>query len=245
MTKSGAQILGAGAAMLLGSFYLGWRVLRGPACHGAVFFELRPPLPAPGPYHFRLDFDEGDKLCEFDVSPDSRGVQETGCGMALEVQSRVQGTQASIVGLTVAGAPEKLRFSVKRGADTIYDAELEPKYAPYDTPYADSHRFCGERAFLKPSCRRGSAACAPYAAVCDGPEDCEQGKVCCVSPEWGLEYGAHAATECASRARCLARLARFACHGDADCPKGMACTDGSLRAEFAPPLAACASTGSH
>ena len=76
--------------MLVGSLYVSYRMFRGPECHGAVFFELRPPLPAPGPYHFRLDLDEGERVCEFDVAPNSRaGVQETRCGMALEVQNRV------------------------------------------------------------------------------------------------------------------------------------------------------------
>jgi hypothetical protein len=234
-----ARFLGAGAAFLCAAIYFAWQRLRGPECHGAVYIEIRPPLGAPGPYHFRLNLDEDERTCEFDVSPEARGVQPAHCGMALEIQSRVQGTHASIVGLTVGSAPEKLQFVVTRGTDVIYDAELVPKYAPYATTRKESRRFCGENAFLKPACRRGSPSCAPFSPACDGPEDCDHGKVCCVSPEWGFEYGARAATECTSKPRCLARLARFACHTDAHCPDGMLCNDPSLRSDFAPPLQAC------
>lgn len=241
MTKNTAQLLGAIAALLAMSFTL-WQRFRPPPCTGGLFIELHPPLSEPGPYGFRVALDTGKAPCDFVVPlplPANGVVDTKHCGMTMELRTRKQGERTSIVGLAVGASPKRFQFQVKRNGESIYDARLEPKYTPYPTKRADNKRFCGEQAFVKPECLRGSSECAPFAAACSGPEACAKPKVCCVSPEWGRDYGARAASECGSARGCLERFARIACHADADCPKDMACDDTSLTNEFKPAVIAC------
>ena len=49
------------------------------------------------------------------------------------------------------------------------------------------------------------------------------------------------ASQCASRAYCMGRLAHIACQVDGDCPKDMACVDNSFETEFKPALRGCLS----
>jgi hypothetical protein len=240
-----AHVLGAGLGVLLTGGYVVWKRLRPPPCTGAVFVELRPPLAAPGPYHFRLSLDDDERGCAFDVQlPMKRRVDTKACKMALTLETRVHGTTESILGLTIGAAPERFRFRVTRGSELIYDTELQPRYAPYATLREESKRFCGDRAFVKPECLRGSSQCAPYVAACSGPEVCGGGQVCCVSPDRAREYGAYAAAECSSQRSCLDRFAQIACRKDADCPSDMRCSDRSLAREFHQPLSVCASASS-
>lgn len=226
----------AAAAVVVGWF--AYQRLREPPCPGGLFVEFRPPLLAPGPYRFRLELDGGERVCEFEAAPGG-SAKKTACKMALEITSRLQGGEQSIVGVAVAAAPESLRLVVEQGGRRVYDTSIEPQYAPYAVRREDDRRFCGDRAFVVPPCLRGSAQCAPYAPSCDGPEDCAAPKICCASTEWGREYGAKAATQCTSHRDCLDRFARVACHADADCGEGSRCDDLSLSADFAPPLKAC------
>ena len=235
-----AHLLGASLGVLVMTGYVAWKRLRPPPCTGAVFVELRPPLLEPGPYRFVLTLDEGDRVCEFDVPlPSKRPVDTKSCGMALALETRVQGTRSSIVGLTLGAAPEQLGFRVKRGAETIYDERVEPRYAPYATRREDSKRFCGDRAFVKPACIRGSSQCAPYPASCTGPDGCPQGKVCCVNPDQAREYGVHTGTECSSRRGCLDRFGQIACRADPDCKDGSRCTDETFGRYFEPAMRVC------
>ncbi len=239
MKKVVARLLGALLALLLAAGFVAYRRLRPPPCTGGVYIELRPPLPEPGRYRFRVELDGGERLCEFDAAADG-SAKKLDCKMPLELATRVQENAHSIVGLTIGAAPERLRLQVKQGNQAIYDSELSPKYTPWAIRREDSKHFCGDRALLQPQCLRGSPQCAPYPARCDGPEDCPTGQVCCASAEWAREYGVYAATECSSQRNCLDRFARIACHADADCPSGAPCNDATLRGEFAPPLTACA-----
>jgi hypothetical protein len=187
-----------------------------------------------------LALDDDDKICEFEARlPVRQPVNTKPCDMKIALETRIHAGHWSILGLTIGRAPERLEFRVQRQAELIYDAILEPRYAPYATRREDDKRFCGDRALVQPVCRRGSSQCAPYAASCDGPEDCPDRKVCCVSPEWGREYGPLAAAECSGRRSCLDRLAQIACHSDAECPDDMACSDASLAEHFRAPLLAC------
>jgi hypothetical protein len=239
--KLTAPMLGAIAGVTVTAAFVIWDRTRPPSCTGAVFIELRPPLSEPGPYRFRLTLDGRDKPCEFEVPlPVRAPVNTAECGVALALETRVQAGQSSIVGLTIGAAPERLEFQVRSKAEAIYNVMLEPHYAPYETRREDSKRFCGDRAFVRPTCLRGSSQCVPFAVSCDGPEDCADGKACCVSPEWGREYGPHAASECSGRRSCLDRFAHIACHEDTDCPADMACGAFSLAADFARPLRSCA-----
>ncbi len=239
MSKTVARVLGAAAALLLAAGFVAYRKLRTPPCTGGVYIELRPPLPEPGSYHFRLELDDGERTCEFDASP-SGSANKSQCKMALELETRVHGQAHSITGITIGAAPERLRIQVKQAGQALYDSLLEPKYTPWAIRRQDSKRFCGDRALVQPACLRGSPQCAPYPARCDGPEDCSGREVCCASAEWGREYGVQAATECSSRRDCLDRFARIACHADSHCAEGVACNDASLSREFAPPLVVCA-----
>jgi hypothetical protein len=238
VTRIIAQVLGACAAVALAAGWYGYMRFRPPPCTGGVFFELRPPLLEPGPYHFRLELDGAERVCEFEASPDGTA-RKTACKMALEIDTRAQGNEKSIVGVAIGAAPEHLRFQVKQRGQALYDTTLEPKYTPWAIRREDSKRFCGDRALVKPDCVRGSAQCAPYEASCTGPEGCSSGKVCCASAEWAREYGVKAATECSSRRDCLDRFGRVACHRDSDCAEGSLCNDTSLRKDFSSPLDAC------
>jgi hypothetical protein len=239
MTKLAAQVLGALAAVLVMGFVM-WRQLGPRPCTGGVFLEFRPPLAEPGPYRFRLELQDRAKPCEFSVAlPPAGEIDTSACEMALALKTRVQGTRHSIVGLTFGASPQNLKLRIDRGAERIYDVRVEPKYSPYPVRRGEDKRFCGEQAFVKPACVRGSSQCAPYRPTCDGPEDCPEHKVCCVSPEWGKEYGTQAASECVSARACLDRFARIACHESSACPKAMSCDDASLRAEFSEPILVC------
>jgi len=232
-------MLGAIAALMAMSFTI-WERFRPPPCTGGLFIELHPPLSEPGPYQFQVTLDTGAPPCKFEVPLPIKGVVDTKhCGLTLEMKTLTQGEHTSIVGLAVGAAPKRFRFQVKRGGESIYDARLEPKYTPYPTRREDNKRFCGEQAFVKPECVRGSSQCAPFVAACSGPEACTKPKVCCLSPEWGRDYGVKAASECGSPRSCLDRFARIACHADADCPKDMACNDTTLKNDFSPQVTAC------
>ncbi len=232
-----ARWLGGLSALVLVGGWFAYQRLRPTPCPGGLFIELRPPLLEPGPYRFRLELDDGERVCSFEAVPGG-SAHKTDCKMALEITSRLSNGEQSIVGVAVAAAPEELRLLVMQGKQAIYDTRLEPKYAPYPVRREDERRFCGDRAFVKPSCQRGSPQCAPFPARCDGPEDCGAAEICCLSPEWGREYGVKAASVCSGRRACLDRFARVACHADADCA-GSSCSDQSLAADFNPPLKAC------
>ncbi len=233
-----AQLLGAVAVT---SGWVLWQRLRPPPCPGGVSVEFHPPLLAPGPYHFELTLDRARRTCAFDVSLPLLGpADKTGCGLALELRTQNRGQEVSITGLTFGARPDRFRLRVRQGQGAIYDTELTPQYAPYETRRAEDKRFCGERARVQPACIRGSSQCPPYPAKCDGPEDCETGKVCCATPEWGRDYGVRSAVDCDSRRSCLSRYAHIVCHQNEDCPKDMSCTDTTLESEFSPHVRACA-----
>jgi hypothetical protein len=200
--------------------------------------ELRPPLPMPGPYHVRFELD--DERCEFDLTlPISGSVDKRACPKPLELDTRVQDGKTSLIGVAVGDTPDHVRFVVQRGQDVLYDTAVEPAYSPYSVRREDEKKFCGDRAFLKPDCRPGTPGCVPYAAACDGPEDCSAGKSCCLAPDQAKEYGAALATECVSRRRCLDSFGALACHADAECPADMACSDRSFEKYYRTPVLAC------
>ena len=217
-----------------------WSQLAPRACTGGVFIEFRPPLTQPGPFRFALELDEQDPICEFEVAlPASNPVYIGKCKLRLELQTRGVAKESSIVGLTVGASPKKLHLTVRSEAALIYDSRLHPKYATEPTPRSESKHFCGPRATVTPDCIRGTSQCAPYPSICDGPEDCPANKVCCVSSDSALEYGARFGSQCTSARYCIGRLAHIACHRDEDCPSRMGCTDGSLASEFKPELRGC------
>ena len=219
-----------------------WIRTRATPCPGAVTLEFHPPLVERGSYHLQLSWD-GVNPCQFTVElPLAASAKErakTGCGMALELRTRVQDEQVSVTGLTFAAAPARFRLQLRRDLEPIYDTLLEPQFAPYRTTRAEDKHFCGERALLLPQCLRGSSACAPFPARCTGPEDCQPKQACCLTPEWGRDFGARAASECSSTNSCIAHLGRLACHLDSDCPSGMRCGDTSLAGEFSKPVSVC------
>ena len=238
MPRLSAPFAGACLGVLVATGWVVWQRLRPPPCTGGLFVELRPPLPMPGPYHVRFELD--DERCEFDVAlPIAGTVEKRACPKPLELETRVQDGRTSLIGVAVGAAPAHVRFVVQRGGDVLYDTALDPTYSPYAVRREDQKKFCGDRAFLKPECRPGSPGCVPYPAACDGPEDCSAGKSCCLSPEQGKEYGAAVATECVSRRRCLDSFGSLACHGDAECPADMACSDRSLEKYYRTPVLAC------
>jgi hypothetical protein len=234
------QLLGAIAGVVVALGFVVWQRLRPPACSGGVFLELRPPLAEAGPYHFRLVLDGGPEVCEFElVLPVTGPVDKRRCRRALKLETRVEEGATSLVGLALGAAPDELALKIERGGDIIYDTELSPRYSPYAVRREDERQFCGDRAFLKPACRRGSAECLPFRARCDGPEDCSEQRSCCANPEQGREYGAKVATECRFRRGCLDSFGLVACHSDADCPTNMACDDDSVAKDFTPALRVC------
>jgi hypothetical protein len=238
--KSKAHLAGAVLGVAAMSGFVVWQRSRPAGCTGGVTIELRPPLGEPGTYRFRLVLDGIKQPCEFSVPWPIRGRVDTStCGHVVELRTRVQGAESKIAGLTVGAAPEAFEFRVMRGNEALYDTKITPTYGPYETPKEESRLFCGERALVVPACLRGSSGCAPFDPICDGPEDCSNGKACCASPDWGREYGPLAASECSGVRRCLDRFGFVACHADADCPPDMACTDTSLAKDFKRPLTAC------
>jgi len=222
--------------------FLIWIRTRKTPCPGAVSLEFHPPLSDPGKYQIQLSWD-GAKTCQFTIAlpldPQAKGGQKVGCGMAIELRTQIQSGRASVAGLTFGAAPAHFELLVKRDRESIYDALLEPRYAPYPTTRAEDKRFCGERALVLPNCLRGSSECAPFPTRCSGPEDCEPKRACCLTPEWGRDFGPAAASECSSTDSCLAHLGHLACHTDSDCPTGMRCTDTSLAGDFSKPVSVC------
>lgn len=237
-----AQRLGAivGAGLAIAGVI--WFRTRATPCPGAVTLEFHPPLTDRGSYHIQLSW-EGANPCALTVvlplDPQQKTREKSGCGMALQLRTQVQDTQVSLAGLTFAAAPASFRLQVKRDSERIYDTLLEPKFAPYATPRAEDKHFCGERALVLPPCLRGSSQCAPFPVRCSGPEECQAKQACCLTPEWGRDFGPHAASECTSTNNCLAHLGRLACHKDGDCPAGMRCDDASLASDFSKQVWVC------
>jgi len=237
-----AQRLGAivGAALAIAGVI--WFRTRATPCPGAVTLEFHPPLTEHGSYHIQLSW-EGARGCEFTLvlplDPAQQAARRKGCNMALQLRTQVLDEQASITGLTFAAAPTRFRLQLQRDREAIYDTLLEPHFAPYATLRAEDKHFCGERALVLPHCLRGSSDCAPYPTRCTAPAECPGKQACCLTPEWGADFGRRAASECTSTDRCLAHLGHLACRLDADCPAGMHCTDGSLANDFSNPVLAC------
>jgi hypothetical protein len=205
-----------------------------------VFIELRPPLEAPGLYSFEVSMPGEKKACRFEVPlPLTGPVSTSQCPVLLELETEGQGRQSNIVRLAVGATPERLGIRIRRADETVYDTELRPQYLSVPVPREESRRFCGHQALVRPECVKGSSQCAPFQAVCDGPEDCPAGKACCISPHWGRQYGSKLATACLSWRRCLERYARIACHTTDDCPNDMTCDDTSWRSDFLPPIVTC------
>ena len=239
MTPWTAQRLGAivGAALAIAAVV--WLRVRATPCPGAVTLEFHPPLADPGRYDFRLT--GAGLACEFSVSlPQAApALHASNCNMARELRTQVRDGQVSINELTFAAAPEHFTLQVKRDAETIYDAVLKPKYAPYPTARAENKHFCGERARVVPRCQRGSSECQPFPASCVGPEGCTSGQACCLTPEWGRDYGPKTASECATQNSCFAHFGQLACHVDADCPVDLHCAASPIAADFSQPVRTC------
>ncbi len=244
MTPWTAQRLGAIVGAILAVALVIWLRTRPKPCPGAVTLEFHPPLAEPGAYRLTLGW-SGAEPCTFDfalpLSDASAQHRKTGCGMALELRTQVQAGVASVSGLTFAAAPERFKLALVRNRESIYDVELEPKYAPYETTRQEDKHFCGDRALVEPPCLRGSSECAPFPASCLGPSDCSAKQVCCLTPEWARDYGPRAGAECTASASCFAQLGHLACRADADCPSDMSCSDDSFRSEFSPAPRACES----
>jgi hypothetical protein len=165
------QKLGAIAGIVVAAGFVLWQRLRPTPCTGGVFLELRPPLSEAGPYQVKFLLEGGPAVCEFELALPVRGsVDKTRCRFPLKIETRVQEGVTSLVGLALGASPDELSFQLKRGADVIYDTVLEPRYSPYEIRREDERSFCGDRAFLRPACRRGSPECLPFPANCDGPE---------------------------------------------------------------------------
>jgi len=237
-----AQRLGAIVGAGLAIVGVIWLRTRATPCPGAVTLEFHPPLAERGSYDVLLNW-EGASPCALTLvlplEPKEQLREKTGCGMALQLRTQVQDAQVSITGLTFAAAPARFRLQLKRDGEPIYDTLLEPKFAPYATLRAEDKHFCGERALVLPHCLRGSSQCAPFPARCIGPQECPVKQACCLTPEWGRDFGIHAASACSSTNSCLAHLGRIACRSDGDCPGGMQCGDASLASEFSKPVWVC------
>jgi hypothetical protein len=236
--------MGAIAGAMLAIAGVVWLRTRATPCPGAVTLEFHPPLTERGNYRIQLSW-AGGNPCQFSVAlplaEGAKGGAKTGCGMAIELRTQVREGQASIQGLTFASAPEHFRLQVKRDLEAIYDTLLDPEFAPYPTTRAEDKHFCGERALVVPDCLRGSSACTPFPARCTGPQDCPSKQACCLTPEWGRDYGPRAASECSNANSCLSHLGHLACLSDSDCPADMRCSDRSLAADYAQPVSACQS----
>lgn len=235
-----APTLGAFAGVLVATSYFAWKLLAPSPCTGGLFVELHPPLTGKGPYQFELSLEDGAERCAFEVGlPVDPKLDKSRCPLPLELRTRVENGVTSLVGLTLGAAPRQVSFRVQSDGQKLYDTRLAPAYTPYPTSRKDERRFCGDRALLEPACVPGSPFCSPYAASCDGPEDCDDGRVCCLSPEQAREHGVQAASACRTRRACLDSFARVACHGDGDCPADMVCNDASAKRDFRAPLLAC------
>lgn len=219
-----------------------WLRTRATPCPGAVTLEFHPPLADRGNYHIQLSW-EGGKPCALTVTlpldPKQHTGAKPGCGMTLQLRTQVQDQQASLAGLTFAASPSRFRLQIERDREPIYDTQLEPKFAPYPTLRAEDRHFCGDRALVLPQCIRGSSECAPFPVRCSGPDDCPGKRACCLTPEWGHDFGPQAASECTTTNGCLAHLGHLACRADGDCPRGMHCGDASLAKDFDKPVTVC------
>lgn len=237
-----AQRLGAIVGAGLAIVGVVWMRTRATPCPGAVTLEFHPPLADPGSYRIQLSW-EGVAPCAFTVTlpldPKQHVGEKTGCGMAVQLRTQVQEQQSSIAGLTFAASPSRFALRIQRDGESIYDTQLEPKFAPYPTLRAEDKHFCGERALVLPQCVRGSSECTPFPARCSGPTDCQAKQACCLTPEWGRDFGPSAASECTTTNSCLAHLGRLACHTDADCPQGMHCGDATMTRDFSKPVLVC------
>lgn len=242
MSPWNAQRRGAIVGGTLALIGVIWIRTRTASCPGAVTVEFHPPLAEPGSYHIHLSW-PGGKPCDLTVAVPFTGSEQahakTGCGMALQLQTQVQAGQASVSGLTFAAAPERFDLRVKRNDEAVYDAQITPKYAPYETTRTEDRHFCGDRALVLPPCLRGSSQCWPFPASCTRPQDCGPKQACCLTPEWGKDFGPKAGSQCSSTNSCLSHLGHLGCHADSDCPVDMRCADRTLAADFSPPVMVC------
>jgi hypothetical protein len=249
MSYKTAQILGALLAVLLvGGVLLVGRALP-PPCQGALRIELRPPLKGPATLRIELDTgaqgtSETRQHCEFDVKLNAKAeVSRKECAYPWQLQLRDARGEVAITGMLLGATPKQLALRVRSGDELLYDTQLVPSYDGNVTalrPEGGEERFCGHTAMIKAECQRGSSQCVPFDALCDGPEDCEPGRVCCAAPAWGMEYGARNAMECSSRSQCEARIESYiACHADAQCGKGFTCQAGGDGDSFKPALHLC------
>ncbi len=95
------------------------------------------------------------------------------------------------------------------------------------TPHAcplDTHTCCGsgEPSQEHANCYEGTNACPGLGAPvpCDGPEDCQNDNICCVTPPGKVAP----MTECRPLADCDQKTeGSIFCHSDADCPEGTSC----------------------
>jgi hypothetical protein len=232
--------MGAIVGAVLAVTVVVWLRTRKAPCPGAVSIEFHPPLADPGIYQFRLRWGKGEP-CEFAVSlPQGSAVGSArGCAMARQLRTQVRDGEVSIAELSFAAAPDRFHLHVTRNAEALYDADLEPKYAPYPTTRADDKHFCGDRARVVPSCLHGSSECEPFAIGCLGAQACTRPEQCCLTPDWGRDFGPRAASECAGKNSCFSHFGHLVCSADTDCPEGLRCSPSPVAAEFTPPVRTC------
>ncbi len=218
---------------------LGSRALPKP-CTGATSVQFGPPLLGPATYHFSFDL-RSRGHCEFSVALNTQAkVERQSCDLKFQLQVRGPAGEPAIVGVVLSASPPELALRVQRQEEAIYDTVITPTYA-VEALRAEAEDFCGQSTLVKPECIRGSSQCKPFSVLCAGPEDCDNGWACCAAPGWGMEYGAARAMECTTRRACSTRIDSYVvCHEDAHCPKGMGCTDTSLKTDFEKPLTVCA-----
>ncbi len=234
-----AQLAGAVmAAVVVSGGVLASRAIPKP-CTGATSVQFGPPLLGPATYHF--DFELGSRgHCEFSVELNTRAkVLQHQCDTKFQLQLRGPPGEPAIVGVLLSESPTELGVRIRRLDETIYETVVTPLYAVEamrDGPDA----FCGQSTLVKPECLRGSSQCKPFPVLCEGPEDCAEAGACCAAPGWGEQYGAERSMECTGRRACSSRIDSYVvCHQDTDCPKGMTCTDASLKDDFEKPLTVC------
>lgn len=145
---------------------------------------------------------------QFDQPPESGGFRDDALAAALSEQAAAVGTRCG-VGLPVPCALGTEKCCVRSLAtDSCMDAS-----AP---------------------CTCAASGCTTLEMSCDGPEDCDQGQVCCgtlqdsSSPEYSLEANRY--TEFSCQASCdYAGSQRIACHSvDPECPVGTLCANSQL-----------------
>jgi hypothetical protein len=233
--------MGAIVGAALAISFVVWLRTRAVPCPGAVTIEFHPPLADAGDYAFELNLGNA-KPCQFSVSlPGAAGsALASNCGMARELRTQVRDGQVSIAELSFAAAPERFHLHVTRNSDVLYDLDLAPKYAPYPTRRADDKHFCGDRARVVPACLRGSSECEPFPITCTA-QACSHTQYCCLTPDWGKDFGPKAASECASKNSCFAHFGHLLCGTDADCPADMRCLASPVAHEFSPAPRTCES----